>query len=309
MHIQFGRIRLDRWIGGREWTARTRRDRKAAARSFLSQWVSQIRFCGARREQGRSHTSSPQSTVYLPAKQRTRAAQTIAPSSTSSTSASSSSSSFRFTPLSPHSTGASRASNIPPGQKRSHSHLNLYSHVQHTRDYECVGLMKAGEGVCLCTTERSAVDDDHRHPGPIHSLPVSFLSRIYAGTTFSPHPYAVSSFSTFRVVSLGTARSRGANTLVSVLFFKEAARDRPRHVYHYFAWESVSSLASGKTWTRDSFLDLRLLSQNARMTFSRKMTFPWKIKVDFSSKFRGQFLLMNDRWKLIFNELSYPSKM
>lgn len=82
-----------------------------------------------------------QSTAYLPAKQR--AAQTIAFSS-----------SFRFTPLSPLSFGASRVSNIPPVQKRSHSHLNLYSHVQHTRDYECVGLMKPGEGVCLCTTEQ-----------------------------------------------------------------------------------------------------------------------------------------------------------
>lgn len=28
---------------------------------------------------------------------------------------------------------------------QSHSHLNLYSHVQHTRDYECVGLMKPGK--------------------------------------------------------------------------------------------------------------------------------------------------------------------
>lgn len=52
-------------------------------------------------------------------------------------------SSFKFTPLSV-TLVAPRASSIRQ-TKRSHSHLNLYSHVQHTRDYECVGLMKPGK--------------------------------------------------------------------------------------------------------------------------------------------------------------------
>ena len=69
----------------------------------------------------------------------------------------------------------SHLSNIPR-QKPSHSHLNLYSHVQHTRDYECVGLMKpsGGEGVCLCTrkpvTRRSTVS------APLHPATTSVIS-------------------------------------------------------------------------------------------------------------------------------------
>lgn len=138
------------------------------------------------------------------------------------------SSSFRFTPLSPLSSSASRASNIPPGQKRSHSHLNLYSHVQHTRDYECVGLMKPGEGVCFCTTERqlsplttTAIPRVTRLSSP--SLPV-FWS-IYAeerGEEAVMFSALTLSFSlTFSVSYCTVSGCKHRAVLYASLFFKE----------------------------------------------------------------------------------------
>lgn len=59
-----------------------------------------------------------------------------------------------------------RASSIRQ-TKRSHSHLNLYSHVQHTRDYECVGLMKPGKASAFAPPTAAAA----AHPPAPRVLP------------------------------------------------------------------------------------------------------------------------------------------
>lgn len=84
------------------------------------------------------------------------------------------SSSFKFTPLS----GVLltlRASSIRQ-TKRSHSHLNLYSHVQHTRDYECVGLMKPGKASAFAPPTATTRLPPPSHT-PISSTPSAISTR------------------------------------------------------------------------------------------------------------------------------------
>lgn len=72
-----------------------------------------------------------------------------------------------------------RASSIRQ-TKRSHSHLNLYSHVQHTRDYECVGLMKPGKASAFAPPTAATP-----HPPPSHIYPYTY---IYIYIYSSPPP-------------------------------------------------------------------------------------------------------------------------
>lgn len=159
--------------------------------------------------------------------------------------------------------GASRASNIPPGQKRSHSHLNLYSHVQHTRDYECVGLMKPGEGVCLCS-ERFATPTTTRHQLLPSDLSLNSLLpfSVFGYTCAGASSFFISLSFSRRTVELrpfpGRKHRRLERELASWLYFLK----RSRSVFLYHLPERLRVrmrkclFASGEIQIRHSFLDL-----------------------------------------------------
>lgn len=124
---------------------------------------------------------------------------------------------------------APRAPQIFAGTKRSHSHLNLYSHVQHTRDYECVGLMKPGKASAFAPASQAtdAVPPPwpiplgtHRSPHPFsRALPCSFLLLLapprfpHEGASRRPAPLVLRAQTPF-------ARARTRVLRASLLFKK-----------------------------------------------------------------------------------------
>lgn len=142
------RIRLDRRISARERVVSSALDGTEKRQLLATDLANSFSGRSAEGWKKGCRFRPPKSTVYLPAKQQACDTRDRRRDGASSLFL------FQSHPFERSlSVGASRASNIPPGQKRSHSHLNLYSHVQHTRDYECVGLMKPGKASAFAPSD------------------------------------------------------------------------------------------------------------------------------------------------------------